>query len=210
MQQVIYLFIRPDYSATTTVTYTDFTSNTDKVEMDTQFSTVAVSMRMYKAADPELTPEQLVRVQFQQAYLEDGGKVKYRYFPVIKCNQLYAREIEESEFFKTEFSNDSWLCPNVSEIEIFNNPFLFEDGSNFVVVINDCTIATEIDKAQGIESYSDAQCKSFEDAQPYIPNVRVNWKIMSQIFNPDYYKENGALQSVIKRRMNTDLMTLFS
>ena len=113
--------------------------------MDTEFSTVAVSMRMYKAADPDLTAEELVRVQFQQAYKAPDGGIKYRYFPAIQCNQLYAREIEESDFFRTEFSNDGWLCPNVPEIEIFNNPFLFEDGSNFVAIINDCTIATGID-----------------------------------------------------------------
>ena len=51
---------------------------------------------------------------------------------------------------------------------------------------------------------------SFDDAQPYINQVRVNWKIMSQLFNPDYYTKNDSLLSVIKRRFNSDLMTSFS
>ena len=33
---------------------------------------------------------------------------------------------------------------------------------------------------------------------------------MAQNFNPDYYKEHGTMQSVIKRRFNSELMKAFT
>ena len=70
---------------------------------------------------------------------------------------MYESEIAANDsFYAIEFSDDGWLCPNVSQIDIYNNPFLFEDGKNFVVTVNDCTIATDFEKEKGIASYSDA------------------------------------------------------
>ena len=85
-------------------------------------------------------------------------------FPAIKCNELYAEEIKSNNFYAVEFSDDAWLCPNVREIQIYNNPFLFDYGSNLVATINDCTVATDFEEKKGIASYSDATCKTFDEA----------------------------------------------
>ena len=40
--------------------------------------------------------------------------------------------------------NERWICPNVEEYTLLNNPFLFA-GNNFVMVVNACDVAVEID-----------------------------------------------------------------
>ena len=131
-------------------------------------------------------------------------------FPVIQCNELYAEEIAKSDFYATEFSDSAWLCPDVRKFEIYNNPFLFPEGKNMVLTVNDCTVATQLEAEQGIAPYSNATCWSYADAQEYIPHVRVEWKIMAQNFNPKNFKDTGTMQSVIKRRFNSDLNTEMS
>ena len=64
----------------------------------------------------------------------------------------------DEQFFDNEFSQGTWICPDVSEITIYNNPFLFENGRNFVMVINDCPTAVAQDIESGITSYTNAQC----------------------------------------------------
>ena len=68
------------------------------------------------------------------------------WYPSIRCNQLFAKQIENGEkFFVNEFSSDAWICPDVSEIKMLNNPFLFAKGKNFVSVVNDCKLAESIE-----------------------------------------------------------------
>ena len=47
-----------------TTTYYDFNTNTEKVSLDTEYTTVAVKMSMYDADNPDITPEMLARIQF--------------------------------------------------------------------------------------------------------------------------------------------------
>ena len=98
----------------------------------------------------------------------------------------------------------------MKDIDIYNNPFLFDTGANLVMTINDCSLATAAEEKRGIVPYSSATCIPYDDAQQYIPSVRVNWKIMAQNFNPDYYAEHNEMQPVIKHRFNTDLMKAFT
>ena len=122
-----------------------------------------------------MAPEELVRVQFQQFISEKAdGNIDMNIFPAIKCNELYASQIASNDdFYATEFADDAWICPDVKEIEIYNNPFLFDTGANFVMTVNDCTVATEYEKKQGVASYSSATCMAYEDAQEYVGKVRV-------------------------------------
>ena len=57
---------------------------------------------------------------------------------------------EFKDFYKTEFANDDWYCPQVKNFTVFNNPFLYDTGSNFVMTINDCTVATEKEESEGV------------------------------------------------------------
>ena len=70
---------------------------------------------------------------------------------------------------------------------IWNNPFIFDSGNNFVMVVNDCSVATAQEQKEGIKSYSEAECISKEDAKQYVDDMRVSYKIMGQNFNPSEY-----------------------
>ena len=40
-----------------------------------------------------------------------------------------------------EFSGVDWICPDVSNFKVNNNPWLYDygAGTNFVMVVNTCT-----------------------------------------------------------------------
>lgn len=109
-----------------------------------------------------------------------------------------------------EFDEDTWICPNTRNISIYNNPFLFNNGMNFVMVINDCNVAVTTDLANNVTSYSNATCQDSATVTTNIASMRVNYKIMAQNFNPKEYSESGKTTSVIRRRFTTDLMAAFS
>ena len=87
-----------------------------------------------------------MRIQFQ-AVIHDSEGFSLKVFPAVKCNELYAREIANGDaFYATEFKEDGWMCPNVRSIDIINNPFQFSHGENFLMTVNDCTLATDKEK----------------------------------------------------------------
>ena len=121
------------------------------------------------------------------------------------CKDIYADRMSET-FFQNEFSTGDWICPDVANITIFNNPFLFETGRNFVMVINDCPTAVAKDAESGLTSYTDAECAGNAKILTQIDDVRVSYKIMGQNFNPKIYSEQGQMETVMRRRFTTDLL----
>ena len=78
----------------------------------------------------------------------------------------------EKEFPESE----RWICPNVEEYSLLNNPFLFA-GNNFVMVVNACNVAVEIDAKNNVTSYAgDTSCSSDDIIQENIENVRIIYK----------------------------------
>lgn len=67
------------------------------------------------------------------------------------------------EFYDTSID---WICPNVSNIELWNDPFNYQQGKNFVMVVNSCELAQQIDSENDIVSYADQngmiQCNGHE------------------------------------------------
>ena len=47
-----------------------------------------------------------------------------------------------------EFRDPAWICPNVTEIYLLNNPNMLKTvkGINFVMVLNPCNKALEMDQ----------------------------------------------------------------
>ena len=72
-----------------------------------------------------------------------------QYHSKILCKDLYAKQIEdENAFFVSEFGTESddylnwdWVCPDIEEIEVFNNAYRYQTGTNFLMVVNDCHTA---------------------------------------------------------------------
>ena len=92
------------------------------------------------ASGEDLDVDSLARVQFFATTNSPEEGLKTTFLPVGFCKDIYADRMDEA-FFENEFSQGEWICPDISEITIFNNPFLFENGRNFVMVVNDCPTA---------------------------------------------------------------------
>ena len=60
----------------------------------------------------------------------------------------------------TEFINDAWICPDVADITIENNPPLYQAGNgySFVLVVNTCPEAENIDSIHGLSTYATSGC----------------------------------------------------
>ena len=63
-QQILFLFIQPDYSETMTTTYIDFNTNIEKISMDTEFTTVASRVYLFNSDESTMTPDEMVRISF--------------------------------------------------------------------------------------------------------------------------------------------------
>ena len=171
-------------------TFIDFTTNVERVEMDTEFTTIATAIFFIEppAGMEDVTVDQVARVQFFSASREAGNPSEtYEWIGAARCKDIYANEIASNQFYQTEFSNPSLICPDTRNITIYNNPFLFDTGRNFVMVINDCNTAVAVDLANNLSTYTDSTCTSEAVSADIIDDIRVSYKIMDQNFNPGLY-----------------------
>ena len=101
-------------------------------------------------------PSQYYRVQFymaETAYDEQGkpSSVTIKWVKSISCYDLYAEQIASEEgddwqnFFTTEFTDKNWICPDVTDLSIGLNPYEKLNGTAFTMVVNECSVAKEID-----------------------------------------------------------------
>jgi len=120
-------------------------------------STLAAKMVVF---DGSSDPETLARIQFFQTDRPDVDNFSFNFVKAARCKDVYADEIaaDKDSIFALEFSNPEWICPDVQSFEIYNNPFLFKTGRNFVMVVNDCNVAVQADSDAGLTSYSDKTC----------------------------------------------------
>lgn len=79
-----------------------------------------------------------------------------------------------------------------------------------MAVVNNCNVATNVDSANSLTSYSSEACASNDTIASYVDDVRLEYKIMAQNFNPKTYSQEGQMTHVMKRRFSTDLMLDFS
>lgn len=142
-QQLLFLFLQPEFSEVVTRVYKDFTTNTDKLELDTENTTIALKMTLLNdVGEVVVDIDTLTRVQFfATEKLSDHDHLHTQWYEGIRCSELYAEEMKVDKFFADEFKDPTWICPNVRNITIYNNPFLFSTGQNFVAVINNCNVA---------------------------------------------------------------------
>lgn len=62
-QQIIYIWLKPDYNEQVQKVFTDFTSNTDTLTFNTDQVTLAANMVVF---DGSVDPETIARIQFFQ------------------------------------------------------------------------------------------------------------------------------------------------
>ena len=132
----------------------------------------------------DIDPDAIARIQFYYASrYNDNFQTKF--VQATRCSDFYAEQISSGDkFFVNEFSDPSWICPDTSKIQIYNNPFLFDKGQNFVMVFNSCPVAVKADADSGTTPYTSAECASDDTISENIDVLRIGYKIMSQNFNP--------------------------
>lgn len=182
-QQVLFLFLQPDYSEMVISSYADFTTNKERLQINTEYNTLAAQVFFaFDETGKAITedPETVARVQFFQTERTSAAEsdLSFKFVPTARCKDIYADEIKTSKFFQVEFADPSWICPDVRTLEVFNNPFLFDTGKNFVMVVNDCNVAVAVDSVNNLTSYSDKTCKDDATLQTLIDDMRVSYKIL--------------------------------
>jgi hypothetical protein len=117
----------------------------------------------------------------------------------VRCKDLYAAQIEEElapgfvgqDFFSNEFTSttNEWICPNVTTIDLYNDPDSYQRGLNFAMVVNSCEVAKQIDKENGIVSYADSEgdvpCVSQKESESEASGQKVWQKLMTTNFDPE-------------------------
>lgn len=68
--------------------------------------------------------------------------------------------------FALEYEDEDWICPNVTSINLLNDPYMLNtvSGISFLMVVNPCDIAVEIgdkkilDRGLTQATYTDKAC----------------------------------------------------
>ena len=98
-----------------------------------------------------------------------------------------------------EFNDPAWICPNVTQIQLSNNPSLVQSvsGLSFTMVVNECKIAKAKGDEQMLELGMEDVTYSEQECSPLPEHLSTNnfliWtKIMTQSFNnPKKYRKSG-------------------
>jgi len=83
---------------------------------------------------------------------------------VAPCDEIY-----DTGYDKNLFGGKTWLCANVTEFEVLNNPFFDSSGKGFFGVVNFCSSIDPLNK----------NCKDREDknkTDSYLQRVFVKTK----------------------------------
>lgn len=144
--------------------------------LETKFETVAALIEPINLTEDSADPETLARVQFYVWTLAEENtnihnpKMTSNFVPAVRCQDYYADKIDPnsesySPTIEREFKDPNWICPNVTDFYLLNNPLMLHTvgGTNFVMVVNPCNKAlqmdqTMIDRGLSDVSYSDKTC----------------------------------------------------
>ena len=84
----------------------------------------------------------------------------------VFCDQFYeAPHIVNGVDISEEIASQDWICPDVTDITVLNNPTLYTSGSGieFVMVVNDCETATSIDDKYSVTTYATKACQPVDE-----------------------------------------------
>ena len=109
----------------------------------------------------------------------DADNFTFHFMNAKRCKDVYADQIEADDFFAAEFSDPAWICPDPHKIEIYKNPFVFNTGINFVMVVNQCTLATQTDTDNNLAPYTSTACADSTTIKSTLDDVRISYKIMA-------------------------------
>ena len=100
-QQILFLFIEPDFNQQVESIYVDFNTNEHQEELNTESTTIAA--RLDFLPDPDHTvlpdPDTIARVNFFTANKVDGGETSFDFYPAARCQDIYATQIASGDPF---------------------------------------------------------------------------------------------------------------
>ena len=131
--------------------------------------------------------DQIVRIQF---YSYRGKDEATKWFSATDCRNLNLSD----ETSKVEFPDGKrWICPNISEFELLNDPWLFDHGANMIMVVNRCDVAQKKDLIENLKTYVNKDkdiCANETDITKYAENIVMYYKMVENTFDPTYYAEH--------------------
>lgn len=79
--------------------------------------------------------------------------------------------------------NSRYLCPDISSLDLAQDPYYLDKGSAFVAVVNRCDIATQVDREHKLTpGYEVSECLddlTTSEAVDQIESLRVGSKLFS-------------------------------
>ena len=94
------------------------------------------------------------------------------------------------DLIQQEFDPDwNWICPDVKSITLNKDVFKLKssEATSFVMVVNKCSDAKSIDEANGLISYTTAECD--EQAEADVWKLEVFSKLLTQNEDPVYFEQ---------------------
>ena len=115
--------------------YFKYAENTNSWTMFTTDQTLAGLISFEN--ENEKNVDDYLRIMFLSYEMTDGTVVE-KWYGSKPCNEIYQNE--------TEVSDSKWICPDVDNIEVLNNPNIYKkrNGNSFSLVVVECTTAKEI------------------------------------------------------------------
>lgn len=115
----------------------------------------------YWHADKSVLPEgttldDYFRVMFFSRVLIEG-KETIEWHDAIRCRDKYKDRIDrKQDGIDDEFRSDYWICPDIDEIALQNNPATYQtgNGQNFNLIITSCGEAKRLEEVKGKKSYN--------------------------------------------------------
>ena len=104
----------------------------------------------------------------------------------VKWHNAQFCNLQEALKDDTEVKSDSWICPDVQNIEVYNNPLTYRsnNGTSFNLVVQTCFDAKRIDEANGFISYNpdytNCQDAATEEYETTVGQMNFRSKIRSQ------------------------------
>lgn len=111
--------------------------------------------------------EPYYRIQFYSLVREGNTEnLTQQWHSAVFCDQFYkAPHIVNGVDISIELASQDWICPDVTDITVLNNPTLYTSGNGieFVMIVNDCESATSIDSKHSLSTYATKACETVSD-----------------------------------------------
>ena len=183
---ILDFFLNHNLSQSTSYEYWAHPGNTNTTwTLDTENDTLVGALRVlfpYKAEMQDIDIDQYFRIQFYQFEMTNGSEFKTIWVNAAKCKDMAMYDHLEDQLNTSEEDVD-YVCPDVESITLLNYPLLYQNGNgtNFSMVVNNCTQAKQIEYENGLTPYNNnTECASFEEIEAMTSKLSLQSLLMTQ------------------------------